>query len=95
MIPDVDPYSLPEGSDFSMAAGDFLEIYSDPGWMTSSGWIFGGNRFNSAAYLTAPLFCFYQPSGTVWPPAFFWTRPATSSLTSRCQQTVKTYRPFE
>eukprot|EP00053_Salpingoeca_punica_P000454 m.28764 g.28764 ORF g.28764 m.28764 type:complete len:366 (+) comp10329_c0_seq1:45-1142(+) len=30
MIPDVDPYSLPEGSDFSMAAGDFLEIYSDP-----------------------------------------------------------------
>ena len=30
-FPDVNPSDLPEGSNFSMAAGDFLEIYKDPG----------------------------------------------------------------
>ena len=31
MIPDVDPYSLPPNAPFSMAAGDFLEVYTEPG----------------------------------------------------------------
>ena len=30
-IPDVDPFDLPEEGRFSMAAGDFLEVYSEPG----------------------------------------------------------------
>lgn len=34
-FPDVDPNTLPEGSKFSMAAGDFLEIYSDPEYIDS------------------------------------------------------------
>lgn len=28
-IPDVNPSSLPKGSDFSMVAGDFVEVYRD------------------------------------------------------------------
>lgn len=28
-FPDVDPHSLPPGSNFSMTAGDFQEIYSE------------------------------------------------------------------
>eukprot|EP00047_Mylnosiga_fluctuans_P020840 m.96984 g.96984 ORF g.96984 m.96984 type:complete len:371 (+) comp8649_c0_seq3:90-1202(+) len=32
LIPDTDPYDLPETAKFSMAAGDFLEIYSGPEW---------------------------------------------------------------
>lgn len=30
-FPDVNPQSLPADSDFSMVAGDFQEVYSDPG----------------------------------------------------------------
>ena len=30
-FPDVDPSNLPPTSDFSMAAGDFLEVYQTPG----------------------------------------------------------------
>lgn len=33
-FPDVNPQSLPPNSDFSMAAGDFVEIYSEPGLQT-------------------------------------------------------------
>jgi carnosine N-methyltransferase len=34
-FPDVDPASLPEGSCFSMAAGDFLEVYAEPEYQAS------------------------------------------------------------
>lgn len=30
-FPDVSPASLPEDAEFSMAAGDFLEVYTEPG----------------------------------------------------------------
>ncbi|KAK3599760.1 hypothetical protein CHS0354_037241 [Potamilus streckersoni] len=30
-FPDINPSELPENSNFSMAAGDFLEVYKDPG----------------------------------------------------------------
>lgn len=30
-FPDINPHSLPPDSDFSMTAGDFLEVYTDPG----------------------------------------------------------------
>lgn len=30
-FPDVNPSDLPPTSDFSMAAGDFLEVYQTPG----------------------------------------------------------------
>lgn len=30
-FPDVNPQSLPLDADFSMVAGDFVEVYSDPG----------------------------------------------------------------
>ena len=30
-FPDVDPSELPPNSNFSMAAGDFLEVYQEPG----------------------------------------------------------------
>lgn len=30
-FPDVNPQSLPADSDFSMVAGDFQEVYSEPG----------------------------------------------------------------
>lgn len=30
-VPDIDPFELPMDGRFSMAAGDFLEIYSEPG----------------------------------------------------------------
>ena len=30
-FPDVNPSNLPQGAEFSMAAGDFLEIYQEPG----------------------------------------------------------------
>lgn len=29
-FPDVNPQNLPPDSDFSMVAGDFLEVYMDP-----------------------------------------------------------------
>ena len=35
MFPDVDPNSLPEGSKFSMTAGDFLEVYGAPEYTSS------------------------------------------------------------
>jgi hypothetical protein len=31
----VDPFDLPEGSNFSMAAGDFLEVYQESGTIKS------------------------------------------------------------
>jgi carnosine N-methyltransferase len=34
-FPDVNPADLPPNSNFSMAAGDFLEIYTDPGMQNS------------------------------------------------------------
>lgn len=36
-FPDVNPQSLPADSDFSMVAGDFQEVYSEPGEVL---WIF-------------------------------------------------------
>ena len=30
-FPDINPSNLPEDADFSMAAGDFLEVYTEPG----------------------------------------------------------------
>ncbi len=30
-IPDIDCHSLPPGTEFSMCAGDFLEIYNEEG----------------------------------------------------------------
>ena len=34
-FPDADPNDLPEDSKFSMAAGDFLEVYADPEYENS------------------------------------------------------------
>ena len=34
-FPDVDPSSLPEDAKFSMAAGDFLDVYSSPEYVSS------------------------------------------------------------
>jgi carnosine N-methyltransferase len=51
-IPDVDPFSLPPGSDFSMAAGDFLEIYDEPGqWDAVVSCFFIDTARNPIAYL--------------------------------------------
>ena len=30
-FPDINPSDMPPGANFSMAAGDFLEIYTEPG----------------------------------------------------------------
>lgn len=32
-FPDVNPQGLPPTSDFSMVAGDFVEVYSEPGML--------------------------------------------------------------
>eukprot|EP00042_Codosiga_hollandica_P045042 m.451952 g.451952 ORF g.451952 m.451952 type:complete len:458 (-) comp56923_c0_seq8:37-1410(-) len=51
-IPDCDPFSLPEGSLFSMAAGDFLEIYPDPDcWDVVASCFFLDTARNVLAYL--------------------------------------------
>ena len=35
-FPDVNPTEMPPDANFSMAAGDFLEVYTDPGLLYAS-----------------------------------------------------------
>eukprot|EP00054_Salpingoeca_dolichothecata_P027419 m.201174 g.201174 ORF g.201174 m.201174 type:complete len:136 (-) comp25958_c0_seq5:489-896(-) len=53
LIPDVDPFGLPKDADFSMAAGDFLEVYDDQldSWDCVASCFFLDTARNVVAYL--------------------------------------------
>ena len=61
-FPDVNPMELSEqgNSNFSMAAGDFLEVYTEPGMLTST---------MSGYHADTPITIKAEPS--IWPTAAF------------------------
>ena len=38
-MPDIDPTQLPRYGHFSMAAGDFMEVYTKEGWLRDMWWV--------------------------------------------------------
>ena len=45
VIPDVDPTDVPPNLNFSMAAGDFLEVYTEEGTVSLSMYLFQAKGF--------------------------------------------------
>lgn len=55
-VPDVDPSQLPAGADFSMAAGDFMEVYTDTAaWDCVCSCFFLDTAANIVAYIEVHL----------------------------------------
>ncbi|XP_064645722.1 carnosine N-methyltransferase-like [Lineus longissimus] len=62
-FPDINPSELPPGSDFSMAAGDFLEIYTDEdSWDCIATVFFIDTAHNIVAYIEK-IYEILQPGG--------------------------------
>ena len=62
-IPDVNPHDLPQGSNFSMAAGDFLEVYTERNeWSCVATCFFIDTAHNVIAYIEK-IYDILKPGG--------------------------------
>lgn len=62
-FPDTDPSDVPEGANFSMAAGDFLEVYQEPGsWDCVATVFFLDTAHNVIAYIET-IYKILKPGG--------------------------------
>ncbi|KAL8595539.1 hypothetical protein ACOMHN_000747 [Nucella lapillus] len=62
-FPDIDPSHLPEGVNFSMAAGDFMEVYTMPGVWDCVSMVFFLDTAHSVVSYTEAVWKILKPGG--------------------------------